>query len=70
MSADELAGATVVEVVESRWHVRLKLQLADGRVVSMIASADAYYTDRDHIWWGTAAEYDAWPNDPGEGNDG
>jgi hypothetical protein len=57
--AADLAGATVLTVIEGRWDVTFCLRLADGREVDMVASADRYYTDDSGIWFGTKEEHDA-----------
>lgn len=54
----DLSGATVLAVVQKRWDVRISLRLVDGREVTMIASADSYYTDRNNVWWGTQQEWE------------
>lgn len=55
--SDPYAGATVLAVIKKRWDVTFCLRLADGTETDLIASADAYYTDHDSIWFGTREEH-------------
>lgn len=54
---DDLAGATVLSVDERRWDVRFRLRLIDGTEVTMVASADSFYTGSSNIWFGTEQEH-------------
>ena len=45
-----------VEIKESRWSVEIIITTTDGMEHTYVASADSYYTEHDHIWFGTPQE--------------
>ena len=53
----DLRGWTVVTVTEGRWDVQIDLVSPTGDMVCMVASADRFYTEADHIWWSSKQEW-------------
>ena len=43
---------------ESRWDVTIIIVDKDGKEHKFIASADSFYSEQDHIWFGTEADYE------------
>lgn len=51
-----------VEIIESRWWIGIMITDSEDVEHDFVASADAYYTDRDGIWFGTRQEYNDYDN--------
>jgi hypothetical protein len=46
-----------VEFIVSRWDVTTRITHIDGRITELVASADSHYTDRNGIYFDTAAQH-------------
>lgn len=57
MGDDIRRRAEMVEIIESRWHVTIRVHKIGGEVEEFVASADRAFTEGAGIWFGTAQEY-------------
>ena len=46
-----------IEITRSRWNVYITIRDKNGNELKLIASADAWFTEHDWIWFGTEEEY-------------
>lgn len=47
-----------VAISQERWHLFINVVDDQGAQHSYVASADAYYTGRDRLWFGTQQEWE------------
>lgn len=47
-----------VVIDETRWDVIIKIYKDGELIEELIASADSFFTEHDHIWFGSRKEYE------------
>lgn len=49
-----------IEIIQHRWYVHIIITPKEGEPIELYGSADAYYTEQSHLWFGTKEEYEAY----------
>jgi len=47
-----------ITINQRRWDITITVMDADGNPHEYIASADSFFTEGDHIWFGDRADYE------------